>query len=266
MLKEKLQEKYKDLFTPQIIFRGRDYFTNDKVLSVYKDEEKEQYISEVEGSDYDSYNIQIILDDEKDPKMSCTCPCVGTCKHEYATLMAIDAKNYTTIKLLPIPEEEKINIRDFLNIIPEDKLKEFLRTSFETNTTVTEERLKEHFSCFLPEKSREYIYNKLYNSFQLELPEISEFLSLAKSALENNKYKYTFTITSCIIDAGKESGFNDCNEILLDKYNKIGMFIRISYRKGNDELKKEIEEWIKKYEEKNYYDDIYLEDMILQIV
>lgn len=43
------------------------------------------------------------------------------------------------------------------------------------------------------------------------------------------------------------------------------MFIRIAYRKGNDELKSEIQEWINKYKDKNYYDDIFLEDMILSI-
>ena len=43
------------------------------------------------------------------------------------------------------------------------------------------------------------------------------------------------------------------------------MFIRIAYRKGNDELKEEIQKWIQKYEEKNYYDDIFLEDMIIGI-
>lgn len=97
------------------------------------------------------------------------------------------------------------------------------------------------------------------------MPEITTFLNLAKSSLENGKYEYTFTISSCIIDAGKESSYCDCNEILSDQYSKIGMFIRISYRKGNEELKRNIEAWIKKYEGKNYYNDIYLEDMILQI-
>lgn len=88
---------------------------------------------------------------------------------------------------------------------------------------------------------------------------------MARSSLENGKYKYTFIITSSIIDAAKESGYCDDEEIILNRYNKIGMFIRIAYRKGNDELKEEIQKWIQKYEEKNYYDDIFLEDMIIGI-
>lgn len=265
MIKEKLQEKYKSLFSPQIIFRGRDYYINDKVTEIYKDQDNDKYIAKVEGSDYDTfYDVQIILEDDI-IKMSCTCPCIENCKHEYATLMSIDSNQYTTIKLLPIPENEKINIKDFINSIPEDKIREYLERCFTSQEFISEEKFKKDFSCYLPEKSKEYFYNKLFNSFQLDDVDISEFLDMAKSSLENGKYEYTFTITSAIIDAAKESEYCDNEEIILNNYNKIGMFIRIAYRKGNDELKEEIQKWIKKYEEKNYYNDIFLEDMIVGI-
>ena len=52
MIKEKLQEKYKDLFEPQIIFRGRDYFKNNKVSSLYKETDTQSYIAKVEGSGF----------------------------------------------------------------------------------------------------------------------------------------------------------------------------------------------------------------------
>ena len=63
------------------------------------------YSNNSHRSDDDSFGIPVynrfgLLDDENDPKFSCTCPCLGTCKHEYATLMAIDEKEYSTIKLL----------------------------------------------------------------------------------------------------------------------------------------------------------------------
>lgn len=266
MLKEKLEEKYKELFTPQIIFRGRDYYTNDKVINVFKNKDSEQYVAKVKGSDYGvSYDIQLLLDDIENPKMSCTCPCLETCKHEYAVLMSIDNNNYSTIKLLPVPEEEKINIKDFINSIPEDKIKEYLNISFETNQYISEDEFRNFFSCYLPEKSREYLYNTLYNNFQFNNVNISKFLNLAKSALENGKYDYTFLILSSIIDAAKESAYTDDKDVLLDNYNKIGTFIRIAYRKGTDKLKIEIEQWIQKYNDKNFYNDIYLEDMMMSI-
>ena len=265
MLKEKLQEKYKELFLPQIIFKGRDYFKNGNVTNVYKDEETEQYIAKVVGSNYEVYDVQIILDNNE-ARMSCTCACIDNCKHEYATLMMIDTNQYSTIKLLPIVEDEKINMKQFINSIPDEKIKEYLRNNFETGNSINEEKFKKYFTCYLPEKSKEYFYNILFNNFQFNIVDIEEFLDIAKSSLENRKYEYTFRITTAIIDSFKESGYIDEDEIILDNYNKIGTFIRISYRKGNKELKEEIKEWIRRYEEKNYYNDIYLEDMIIGII
>lgn len=266
MIKELLQEKYKMLFAPQIIFRGRDYFKNNKVYDLYKDDASESYIGKVKGSDYGiNYEVRIILDDN-DAKMSCTCPCIENCKHEYATLMAIDENRYSTIKLLPVPEDEKIDIKNFIDSIPGDKIKEYLKRSFISEECIDEDDFKQYFSCYLPEKSKEYFYNMLYNNFQVgSVYNINNFLDIAKSSLENAKYRYTFIITSSIIDAAKDSEYSDCDEILLNNYSKIGMFIRIAYRKGNDDLKFEIQEWLNKYKEKNYCDDIFLEDMIINI-
>lgn len=265
MIKEKLQEKYKDLFEPQIIFRGRDYFKNDKVSSLYKEKDTQKYIAKVKGSDLGIfYDVQIILEDDE-IEMSCTCPCIDNCKHEYATLMAIDSNQYAIIKLLPIPENEKVNINELINSIPEEKIKDYLKKCFTSEEAINEEKFKKYFSCYLPERSREYFYNTLFNDFQLGNVKIYNFLDMARSALENGKYKYTFIISSSIIDAAKESGYSDNQEIILNSYNKIGMFIRIAYRKGDSKLKTEIQKWIKKCEDKNYYNDIFLEDMIIGI-
>lgn len=266
MIKEMLQEKYKMLFAPQIIFRGRNYFENDKVKELYKDKDSESYMAKVEGSDFGKcYDVRIILDDNE-AKISCTCPCIENCKHEYATLMAIDANRYFTIKLLPVPENEKIDIQNFIDSIPGDKIKEYLKKSFTSDEYIDEEDFKKYFSCYLPEKSKEYFYNIMFNNFQIGMIDnINNFLDIAKSSLENGKYRYTFVISSSIIDAAKDSNYCDSDEILLNNYSKIGMFIRIAYRKGNDELKSEIQEWINKYKDKNYCDDIFLEDMILSI-
>lgn len=265
MFKEKLKDKYRSLFSTQIVYRGIDYFKNNKVVKVYKNEEAKQYIAKVEGSSYNLYyDVEIEISDEK-INMNCTCPCIDNCKHEYATLMAIDEKKYSSIKLLPIPEEKEISIEKFVNAIPEDKIRKYLINKFEFDEVIEEEEFKEAFSCYLPEASREYFYNTLFNQFQLGVVNINKFLSLAKLSLENEKYEYVFKICSAIIDASKDTKYNDVNEILLNGYSKIGTFLRISYRKGNKNLKNKMDQWIKNYENQNYYNDIYLEDMIIWI-
>lgn len=264
MIKEKLQEKYKTKFTPQIIFRGREYFNNGNVTKVYKDKENEQYISRVIGSNLQIYDVQIILE-EGEAKMTCTCPCIDNCKHEYATLMMIDNNKYSTINLLPIEEDEEVDIKQLINSIPNEKIKEYLIYNFEIENYIYDEKFKEDFRHYLPEKSKDYFYNRLFNGFQLDNVNIKEFLDIAKLSLENGKNRYTFIITSAIIDAFKETKYIDSEGIMLNNYNTIGTFIRIAYRKGNEELKNEINEWIAKYENNNYYNDIYLEDMIIGI-
>ncbi|MEG2311191.1 MAG: hypothetical protein RSB72_00625 [Bacilli bacterium] len=82
---------------------------------------------------------------------------------------------------------------------------------------------------------------------------------------ENKNYSYAFTIISSIIDSFKESNYNDKCEIITNEYIKLGTLIRISYRKGDDTLKNNIDKWINNIESKEYYNDIYLEDMILSI-
>ena len=43
------------------------------------------------------------------------------------------------------------------------------------------------------------------------------------------------------------------------------MYLRVTYRKCNQNLKGIIKEWIKKLESNNFYNNFYLEDIILQI-
>lgn len=57
MKRKKLVEKYEELFASQIIYRGKEYYEYDKVLSVYKSDYK--YIAKVEGSNCEEYNVII---------------------------------------------------------------------------------------------------------------------------------------------------------------------------------------------------------------
>ena len=43
------------------------------------------------------------------------------------------------------------------------------------------------------------------------------------------------------------------------------MNLRITYRKATNELKSAIDKWISKLESEDYYNNIYLEDIVLTI-
>lgn len=264
MKRKKLAEKYEELFQSQIISRGKEYYEDGKVLSVYKSDYK--YIAKVEGSDYEEYNVIIELKNGE-IDMQCSCPYEDNCKHEYATLMAIDNKDYTKINLLPIVDGEQYDIKDIIDNMPQEEVREYLFNLINNSTEYTQRLFIERFEDYLPERSKEFFYNTLYNDFILDMPmfNVEKFMRLARKNVENGKYSYAFDIVSAIIDAAKESDFEDDEDILFDEYGKMGMIIRIAYRKGNKTVKKNINKWIDKIKDNACYNDIFLEDMILTI-
>ena len=264
MPKQKLTDKYEYLFEKQIIYRGNEYYQIDRVTSVIK--AGNRYIAKVAGSYDNDYTVRITTD-KKGISMYCDCPYQDNCKHEYATLMAIDNKEYNSIKLLPVEGPDEIKISDLLKVIPENKLKKFLKKSFDIHGVIYEGELIEEFEIYLPEKSREYFYNRLFNDFQLDdfSYNLNKCIRLAEKALRCQKYNYAFLIISSIIDAYKDSQYEDEERKIFNYYNTFAAIIRIANRKGNKKLKAKIQKWIEVIKGKNYYDDMYLEDMIEMI-
>lgn len=85
-----------------------------------------EYIAKFYGhsSDFD-YTVMIKeIDDEL--IMSCICPYLDNCKHEYATLLAIDAGQYKEIKLKLEVESNIYCLVDLIKNIPSDELKEYM--------------------------------------------------------------------------------------------------------------------------------------------
>ena len=54
-------------------------------------------------------------------------------------------------------------------------------------------------------------------------------------------------------------------DILVDYFATIGMYLRIIYRKGDEDAKDLLLAWIGILEKNNYYDNVYLEDAVLSI-
>lgn len=265
-MKNLLGEKYEDLFEPQIIYRGKEYYRNNLVKRCLKT--PEGYLAKVIGSK--DYNVKIkIMDD--DIEMFCDCPYGSNCKHEYATLMAIDNQKYKELNLLPKLVGSKYNFAEFVKLIPENDLKTFIidKVENEEDFEELEEELKEKFFKYLPKETPEYFYNEIFNLCLIEddLPTyiINEYIDNIKKQIDCKEYDYAFSIYSSLICALCDSKIEISSTKLIDLYSKIGIFARISYRKGSDELKNYINNWISQFAEKNYYDDVYLEDLLLSI-
>lgn len=272
MGKRKLSKKYYDLFEERIMQRGKEYYNNHMIGSLY--EYSNKYVAYVLGSNDNCYRVDINLLEDNEVDMTCTCPYEEHCKHEYATLMAIDDKEYDKIKLLDIPDEDN-DVELIIKNIPKDKLVEYMCTF----SKEWSENLKNQFIYiyeeYLPMKSRKYFYNTIYNDFKTKGFEehLEHFITCARRSLLAKKYSYAFLIASAIIDAvcdvyneeDYEDEYQYYEEILEDAYYALGIVSRISYRKGNKALKNRIKKWTDNIIQKDYCKNQYLEDMILTL-
>ena len=53
--------------------------------------------------------------------------------------------------------------------------------------------------------------------------------------------------------------------ILQIYYQALECFLRVTYRKSDEQIKEKINEWISELELKNFYNNYYLEDIMLSI-
>ena len=151
--------------------------------------------------------------------------------------------------------------------IPADELKKYMLSDEGLdNVSVNMKAFNEHFRNYLPQQSYEYYYNNLYNSLVLDdgyENRIEDYLSDAREYLKDDNFSETFKIVKSIIEAYYDSQINEEDE--LDLLNKLGMLLRIVYRKADENTKKDVLEWQDKLKKDNYYNNYYLEDVILSL-
>ena len=89
---ELLADEIDDLFEPQIKMRGKDYYYKNMVYSC--NETSDGYIAFVQGSDFaKEYEVKIEKNESGRIKaITCNCPYLNYCKHEYATILYLRNK------------------------------------------------------------------------------------------------------------------------------------------------------------------------------
>ena len=241
-----LAKEYKDFFAPQIIIRGKRYYEDHHILSCIKNHDK--FYAVVEGSEDYEYNVTIEIDRRNNTtNYHCNCPCDYPCKHIYATLMAIDHHDYITHKLKKEIKEKDYDLSQIIRSIPAKKLKEYMIKTIKNRPFISSvHEFKKEFLNYFPKEPYEYYYNNLYNAYILN-KNINNYLDVYQENIKDTH------------------NLND-KEFLLNLLLKLGMYLRIIYRKSNNKLKEEkIIPWIKEIESNNYYNNIYLEDTILSL-
>ena len=254
-------------FSPSIIQDAEDYYEKGKVLNIYKNNNR--YYAKVEGHDNKRYTVIIEVFRNDDADYCCDCDCEYPCKHVYAVLLGISDGEYEEIELKKRIYRSTATIKETLEQIPSEELKNYLLTddgllqfSFKTHS------FNEFFKKYLPKQSYEYYYNNLYNALVLDDKYdvmIEEYIKSAREYLKISCLEETFKIIKSIIEAGHDSERLDVDDNDFELINKLGMLLRIVYRKAKDIIRDDILEWTNRLQNLNYYNNYYLEDMVLTL-
>lgn len=253
-----------DDFEYQIRSRGKKYYDDGNIVSIVRSGNR--FISKVDGSD--RYNVDIFFDEDDyfyiDYK--CSCPYDFPCKHEYAVLLAIKNNEYKEIDLKPYISKKDLRISELVELIPSDDLKEYILSDEGRKSVYFDnEKFKKYFSKYLPKQSYEYYYNNLYNSLILDDNKKIDYISIGRRLINDCEYLEAFYVMKSLIEAANDANVLDKWEELIDSIPSIEMLLRIIYRKSEDSVKSNIDEWIIKLKDNNYYDSLYLEDLVLTL-
>ena len=128
----------------------------------------------------------------------------------------------------------------------------------------------DYFKKYLPLVQYEYYYNNIYNSLIMNddyafKKIITESINDIKENIRASLFSESYKIVKAIIEAYHDSKILNEEKTIIDLMPSLAMYLRVTYRKCNDNIKKNIDKWIKHLEDNNYYDNFYLEDMILSI-
>lgn len=262
-----ISEYYGIDFSSEIRKRGQEYFDDGKVISCVQYNMK-SFVGKVKGSASHIYTVNIDFDEEDDPIYECTCPCTFPCKHEYALLLAIENGRCSKVETkLEILKNEK-RLDEIIELIPASELKEYILASINLDKVSFDlDFFNKEFNKYLPLQSYDYYYNKLYNMLVMDcnysdLTNI--YVDSIRQYISDQNFQEAFKIIKVIVEVYAECRKLDLVEA-MELIPRIGMCLRIVYRKGNEKLKLEIDNWKNKMGSINYYDNYYLEDMFLTV-
>ncbi len=263
---EDLLNEVQDNFSYQIKERGKDYYYSGNIVSCSKNNNK--YYAKVSGTSDKPYIVKVEI--KKDGvEYDCTCPYDFPCKHEYAVLMAITNKEYLNIELKPELKEKKDTLQNILKKIPAEEIKKYLLSSKGVNYVCFEMKsFEDYFKKYYPNQTYEYYYNNLFNALVVDVNYenmIDTYINKIRQYVSNQEFLESFKILKSIINAYNDTNKLNFDDYIINQFPNLGMLLRIIYRKCDFSLRKDIKNWTLELESKNYYNNLYLEDIVIMM-
>lgn len=263
---EDLLNEVQDNFSYQIKERGKDYYYSGNIVSCSKNNNK--YYAKVSGTRDKPYIVKVEI--KKDGvEYDCTCPYDFPCKHEFAVLMAITNKEYLNIELKPELKEKKDTLQNILKKIPAEEIKKYLLSSKGVNYVCFEMKsFEDYFKKYYPNQTYEYYYNNLFNALVVDVNYenmIDSYINKIRQYVSNQEFLESFKILKSIINAYNDTNKLNFDDYIINQFPNLGMLLRIIYRKCDFSLRKDIKNWTLELESKNYYNNLYLEDIVIMM-
>lgn len=263
---EEMLEEVEGDFSYQIKKRGEEYYEANNIINVCKN--GTEFSAKVVGSSEEPYDVSFSFYNDE-IEYDCTCPCTYPCKHEYAVLLAISNHEYEQIELKETIREEGKDLKSIIETIPAEELKKYILSPTGKDYVVIEmNAFSKHFRSYMPKQSYEYYYNNLYNALVCKYGYqnyVDNYLNSVKQYIDGGNFSEAIKIIKAIISAFQDSNTLNFNDYIIDQLPKMGMYLRVAFRKVNDLEKESINQWIYDLEKENYYDNYYLEDVILSL-
>ena len=239
--------------------------SNKEVHSYNIIEFNNKYYAKVRRTNDKPYIVNVEIT-EDGVEYDCTCPCTFPCKHEYAVIMAITNQEYSNIELKPELKEKKDNLQNVLKQIPAEEIKEYLLSPKGADYVCFEMgAFEEHFRKYYPNQSYEYYYNNLYNALAVDGEYenmVDSYITKIRQYISNQEFEESFKILRSIINAYNDTNKLNFDDYIINQFANIGMLLRIINRKCDERTKQDIHSWIIELENDNYYNNLYLEDIV----
>ena len=185
----------------------------------------------------------------------CSPQFICICKDKYDNLYLCSSYYLDSLNMFGIAViVSKQQLNDYINGINDDLISIFIKNS--------EENKYNKYDVWV---SADVKYMITFTKTFAIASYMKNYFDYINSYIVCNDFEDSYIIIKSIVEAYHNTNRLNYNDYLINYFPKIAMFLRITYRKGSNDLKNEINKWLINVASKNYYDNLYLEDAIIGI-
>ena len=263
-------------FQPHILERGIDYFNKNRVVLLEKEEDC--LSAEVIGSE--TYEVEIIFEQENVIGLECTCPHAADnhfCKHMAAVMFAYDMEK---IKSLNSKQTQSVSVIEVVNQAEESVIRQFLIDVLANNKQLLNQFIASQKTTITPIDLNDYkrelqdifddhlypndfiAYNEAWD-FQYDL-EYFMTQTIENTLIQNGHFEVAFQLINTIILELIDLPIDDSGGTIIDIVYECTHLWEVIFENGSKDFQGEMFAWFTKTIELKELD--FLEDYLVEFL